>query len=182
MMNQAHHLKTIAAHAAFDETEAAHQQAMLTFVERYGDFYKRTLSVGHVTSSAWIIDPTCCHALMLHHKKLNRWLQPGGHVEDDATVLESALREAQEETGIAELRTVSDAIFDIDIHTIPANKREAAHPHFDIRYLFEASLDDAPEISDESNEVRWFTLEEIASINSEASIQRMILKTVRRQQ
>ncbi len=177
-MNQALHLRQIAAVTPLDDTEASHQQAMLSFVERHHDFYKRTLTTGHVTGSAWIINPACSHALMLHHKKLDRWLQPGGHIEEELDILNSALREAQEETGISDLKIVSDAIFDLDIHVIPANKKEAEHQHYDIRYLFEAELDATPAVSDESNDVRWFTLDEISKINSDASIQRMILKTI----
>ncbi len=177
-MNQTRHLEKIAALTPFDEAELSHQQAMLSFVGRHHDFYKRTLITGHVTGSAWIINPARTHALMLHHKKLNRWLQPGGHVEQEADVLNTALREAREETGILDLRVVNDAIFDLDIHTIPDNRKETEHQHYDIRYLFEAELDAIPAASDESNDVKWFTLEEIATINRDASIQRMILKTI----
>ncbi len=176
-MNQTHHLNKISAHTPFNKVEAAHQQSVLSFVQQHGDFYKRSLKKGHITGSAWIINPQYNHVLMLHHKKLDRWLQPGGHTEQDADVLATARREAQEETGILDLRTISDAIFDIDIHTIPGNKKEAEHLHYDIRYLFETALTTAPTVSDESNDVRWFTLEEIASSNDEASIARMILKT-----
>jgi len=177
-MNQLLLLENIAAHTPFDETEATHQQAIFSFVQNHRRFYKRTLATGHTTGSAWIINPAHTHALMLHHKKLDRWLQPGGHVEHDTNLLATALREAREETGIIDCRIVSEAIFDIDIHTIPANKKESEHQHYDIRYLFEANLDAIPTISDESNDVRWFTLEGIAASNDEVSIQRMILKTI----
>ncbi|MCF6324194.1 MAG: NUDIX hydrolase [Gammaproteobacteria bacterium] len=177
-MDQTKHLAIITAHHPFDKTELSFKQAILAFVQRHDDFYKRTLECGHVTGSAWIINPAHSHALMLHHKKLGHWLQPGGHIEQDSDVLAAALREAREETGIKNMRVVSDAIFDIDIHTIPANCREAEHLHFDIRYLFEISLDTMPVVSDESNDVRWFSLEEIAAINDDTSIQRMILKTI----
>jgi len=176
-MNQKQQLSTITAHSPIDEAEAIHQQAIYAFVESHPDFYKRRLTIGHVTASAWIINPACTHALLLHHKKLDRWLQPGGHIEEDIDVLAAALREAKEETGITNLTVASEKIFDIDIHTIPGNQKESEHQHFDIRYLFEAELDSIPVVSDESNDVRWFTLKEITSNNDEASIQRMVLKT-----
>ena len=177
-MDQTLHLEKIATLTPFDETEFSHQQAMLSFVERHDDFYKRTLVTGHITGSAWIINPAHTHALMLHHKKLDRWLQPGGHVEQEVDVLDTALREAREETGISDLRVVKDAVFDIDIHTIPENRKEREHQHYDIRYLLEAELNAIPAASDESNDVKWFTLDEIATINDDASIQRMIAKTI----
>jgi len=177
-MNQTLHLNKIAAHTPFDETESLHQKSTLSFVQRHHDFYKRSQTAGHVTGSAWIVNPAYTHALMLHHKKLDRWLQPGGHVEQEPDVLTTALREAQEETGLAGFKIVSGDIFDIDMHTIPANRNEAEHLHYDIRYLLETELNAIPSVSDESNEVRWFSLEEIAEINDEPSIQRMILKTI----
>jgi len=177
-MDQTKHLKILTAHSPFDEIESSFKQAILAFVQRHDNFYKRTLECGHVTASAWITNPQYTHALMLHHKKLNRWLQPGGHVEQDSDVSTAALREAREETGITNLQIIGDGIFDIDIHTIPANRKETEHQHFDIRFLLEAALEATPAVSDESNDVRWFTLDEIAAINGEASIQRMILKTI----
>jgi len=177
-MDQTLHLKKIAALTPFDEAESSHQRSILSFIERHHDFYKRTRVTGHITGSAWIINPARSHALLLHHKKLDRWLQPGGHIEHEPDVLATALREAREETGITNLRVISDGIFDIDIHTIPANRNEAEHQHYDIRYLLEAASDAIPAVSDESTDVRWFTLQEIAAINDDASIQRMILKTV----
>ncbi len=177
-MNQALHLRKILAHQPFDDVESAHQQAISSFIQAHQNFYARTLAVGHVTASAWVTNPEYTHALLLHHKKLDRWLQPGGHIESDPDVLTAALREAREETGITQLKIVNESIFDIDIHTIPENKKESEHQHYDIRYLFEADLNAIPTISDESNDVRWFMLEEITSSNDEASIQRMIKKTI----
>jgi len=177
-MDHTKHLTIITAHHPLNEIELSFKQATLAFVQHHDNFYKRTLECGHVTASAWITNPARSHALMLHHKKLDRWLQPGGHIEQDSDVLAAALREAKEETGINNMRVVSDAIFDIDIHMIPANSKEAEHQHFDIRYLFETALDTMPIVSDESNDVRWFSLEKIAIINDDTSIQRMILKTI----
>ena len=177
-MDQTYHINKLAAYTAFDDLELSHQQEMILFINEHHNFYNRTLEHGHVTGSAWITNPAYTHALMLHHKKLDRWLQPGGHVEQESKVLETALREAREESGISDLRMINDDIFDLDIHTIPANRKEGQHQHFDIRYLFEAALDAIPAISEESNDVRWFTLEEIATINDDTSIQRMIAKTI----
>lgn len=176
-MDQSYYLKQIAAHRPFDKTEAAHQSTMRSFVEQHADFYKRTLTIGHITSSSWIVNPARTHALLLHHKKLDCWLQPGGHIEQEHDVLSSALREAREETGIDELRVVSDAIFDLDVHTIPANRKEGEHQHYDIRYLFEADIAQTPTVSDESNDVRWFSLKSIEAFNRDPSITRMVAKS-----
>ena len=105
---------------------------------------------GHITTSAFIIDEAHTEILLLKHRSLNRWLQPGGHVEGDSSLLLSALREAHEETGIPENELKHIAVFedervpfDIDSHFIPANpkKEEDGHYHHDLRYVFEYTGD-----------------------------------------
>ncbi|MCC6208091.1 MAG: NUDIX domain-containing protein, partial [Gammaproteobacteria bacterium] len=88
----------------------------------------------------------------------------------------SALREAREETGLA-CRAVDAAIFDIDIHPIPARGPEAYHLHYDVRFLLEAGAGAQPEVSAESNAVRWFRLDEVAALGGGPSIERMVEKT-----
>ena len=109
-----------------------------------GQQFSRKNFTGHITASAFIINNEN-EILLLRHKALQRWLQPGGHVEEDGNLLTAALREAVEETGIAvDALTVVNVHadqyvpFDIDPHYIPANPRkdEAGHYHHDVRYLF----------------------------------------------
>ncbi len=126
---------------------------------------------GHITTSAFIVDTAHTEILLLKHKSLNRWLQPGGHVEGDDTLLLSALREAEEETGIpkAEMRNVSifanaEVPFDIDSHYIPANpkKQEDGHYHHDLRYLFEYTGDGNIIFNtDESTGLKWVKLADL---------------------
>ena len=127
---------------------------------------------GHITTSAFIVDPAHTKILLLRHKSLNRWLQPGGHVEGDDTLLLSALREANEETGIpkVEMKNIptfsnSEVPFDIDSHYIPANpkKQEDGHYHHDLRYLFEYTGDGNIIFNtDESTGLKWVKLDELA--------------------
>lgn len=107
--------------------------------------YTRKNFDGHITTSAFVVDAASAEILLLKHKSLNRWLQPGGHTEGDVSFMASALREAMEETGMTEsdlspyyIEEGSDVPFDIDSHHIPANlkKEEDAHYHHDLRYLF----------------------------------------------
>jgi 8-oxo-dGTP pyrophosphatase MutT (NUDIX family) len=151
---------------------------MHAFVAEFDDCFRRSLLIGHVTSSCWIVDPEHGRALLAWHKRLNRWLQMGGHVEpEDPTLLESALREAREESGLRSVRPVSPDIFDVDIHAIPARKSEPEHLHYDVRFLFEADPTEPLIVSAESRAVSWVPLPEVAARNPDPSMIRMVAKT-----
>ena len=131
---------------------------------------------GHFTASAFVLCPEGTHLLMIHHAKLARWLQPGGHVElADKTLLDAARREAVEETGVRLNDTAVPEIFDVDIHRIPARPREPAHLHFDVRYRLSARERSLTQ-SDEVNGVRWVPLEGVARLNEELSIARPVAR------
>jgi 8-oxo-dGTP pyrophosphatase MutT (NUDIX family) len=125
-------------------------------------FYRDHLP-GHITGSSWIIDESRQYTLLTHHRKLNRWLQPGGHADGDENIIRVCTREAEEETGLKSLRLFSADIFDLDIHTIPARKDFPQHLHYDVRLLFIASADEPLIISDESNDLAWIGCDELQS-------------------
>ena len=147
-----------------------------SFVEANTDCFSRELAIGHITGSAWILDSTGTRALLTHHKKLNIWVQLGGHADGDPDVEQVAYREAIEESGLDGLEFVDQELFDIDIHQIPARGHEAAHYHYDCRFLFRA-VDDHYTVSDESHDLQWVALDDMCSVTSEPSITRMVDKT-----
>jgi 8-oxo-dGTP pyrophosphatase MutT (NUDIX family) len=134
-------LASLRTHAPADAIEAGHLAVICAFVADQTAPFDRETFEGHVTASAFIVDPTRLFTLLVWHEKLARWLQPGGHCEktDDST-LAAAEREIEEETGLgqAQLTRIGDGIFDVDAHRIPARRDIPEHWHFDIRYLFEA--------------------------------------------
>ncbi|OIN57441.1 NUDIX hydrolase [Arsenicibacter rosenii] len=160
----------------FDENERAMWQETLSFVEQHPDCFERSLLTGHVTGSAWIVSPDRSQAVLIHHRKLDRWFQPGGHCDGDPDVAAVAMKEAGEETGLRSIRLVSPAIFDIDVHPIPAKGAVPAHLHYDIRFLLEADPDEAFQDSDETNDVKWVKFGEMADFTDSESILRMIRK------
>src|SRR5437773_8684321 len=113
-------------------------EALRQFVEANVDCFERSLQIGHITGSAWIVDRDRTHALLTRHRKLNKWLQLGGHADGDPDILRVALREAREESNLDAIRPVSEAIFDVDIHLIPERAGEPEHLHYDVRFLLEA--------------------------------------------
>jgi 8-oxo-dGTP pyrophosphatase MutT (NUDIX family) len=162
--------------------EARVRDEITEFVREHHDCFLRELLVGHVTGSAWVVDKTLSRVLLTHHRKLNKWLQLGGHCDGEYDVLQVAIREAVEESGVFDIVPFSSDIFDIDIHAIPeranaAGAIEPAHFHYDVRFILVAD-DEAPlKVSAESHDLRWLSLDEISSLTQEESILRMVAKT-----
>lgn len=176
-MKQEPLLQLLSKHQPIDSHEQEMLERIVVFVHEHENFYSRDLLVGHLTGSAWIVDETFSHALLLHHGKLNKWLQPGGHIEDDAEMLAAAMREAREETGVA-VRPHSPAIFDVDIHGIPARPNEPAHFHYDIRFWLIADKAAPLVVTSESKDLAWVALQEIETLTQEESVLRMVRKTI----
>lgn len=160
--------------------EAGHEAAMLAeffpFISAHPDCLWRTCLEGHLTASAWIVDVTRSRTLLTHHRKLDRWLQLGGHVDGEADLLAAALREAREESGLTVLRAVSAEVFDVDRHLIPACKTEPEHWHFDVRFLIEADASEPIQLSEESNDLAWVPLVDLTRYSTEESLARMARK------
>lgn len=137
------------------------------------DAFLRTHLPGHYTGSAFIVDKHKTHTLLVHHAKLNRWLQPGGHADGEQALANVALREANEETGVMNLELLEPSIYDLDIHLIPARRDFPAHDHYDVRYLFVGSMADTIIVSEESHDVRWIQLDDLEKFNNEPSVLRL---------
>jgi 8-oxo-dGTP pyrophosphatase MutT (NUDIX family) len=157
------------------EKELKFVQRFLSLLEHPRCFYKDHLP-GHITGSAFIIDLEGKLTLLTLHAKLKKWLQPGGHADGEENVLNVALRETEEETGIKNPQ-VLPGIFDIDIHPIPAFNGFPQHDHYDIRFLFKVSREDSIKISDESIDLAWKPLSDIPQLtNNSSSMVRMAEK------
>lgn len=130
---------------------------------------------GHITGSAWLLDGAGVRALLTHHRKLDKWLQLGGHSDGDPDTLAVALREAHEESGLA-VGALDRAILDLDIHQIPARGTQPAHFHFDVRYLLQVSGAETFAVSNESHELAWVGEGELESFSREWSVLRMAHK------
>ncbi|MFD1140318.1 NUDIX hydrolase [Larkinella insperata] len=171
-------LNLLLNHQPADENEQRMLEQTIQFVQNHADCFERHLQIGHVTGSAWIVSPDRQKVVLLHHAKLDRWFQPGGHADGDPDVLAVALREAEEETGLLDLNVIGPGIFDVDVHTIPARQNEPEHLHYDIRFLLEAATDHPFIRTRETKDVRWVAYGEIESLTSEKSILRMKNKVI----
>lgn len=162
-------------------TEAGYVHRVRRFVEQHENCFDRLPWPGHMTGSAWVVNPARDKVLLMHHRKHNQWFQFGGHADGDSNILRVAQREVQEETGLPPeaIKLLSYNIFDVDIHTIPASDTAPAHMHFDIRFLVE--IDDSIPVpgNTESHEILWVPLEEVTRFNNNLSTCRMLEKSRR---
>ncbi len=163
-------------HRPADPLEAEMLTATLAFAERELRCLEAAFAPGHITASAWVIDGA--HVLLTHHRKLGQWFQLGGHLEPGETVLDGALREAREESGLPGVQAASTEIFDVDVHLIPARASAAAHYHYDVRFLLGASRETPLVTSAESRSLAWVPLDEAHRFNASESILRMVRKSL----
>ncbi len=171
-------LSLLKSHRPVNKAESQMLHETIAFVEKHADCFERSLQDGHITGSAWILNPERTHVLLIHHVKLDKWLQPGGHCDGDPDTLQVSMKEALEETFLV-TRPLSDAIFDVDNHTIPQRREIPAHIHYDIRFLLEADkAGEEMEGNEEVHTMRWIPLDKVHEYNPGDSILRMVQKTV----
>jgi len=178
-MKRAGVLQLLCAHLdrPLDAHEAAMTAQIVAFVEAHEDCFERGCLPGHLTGSAWVVDPARTRVVLTHHRKLDRWLQLGGHADGETELRGVALREAREESGLTRLRALESEVFDVDAHRIPARGPVPEHWHFDLRFLIEADPAEPLVVSDESHAVAWVPLDEVPRRNPSESMARMLRKT-----
>jgi 8-oxo-dGTP pyrophosphatase MutT (NUDIX family) len=173
-------LNSLHAYALQWPAEADCAHAFGAFLQSGPAVFERRCLAGHFTGSAWLVSADGERVLLMHHRKLGRWLQPGGHADGDADLARVALREAQEETGVADLR-VEEGIFDIDGHRIPARADEPEHWHYDVRHVVRAGADERLTVNEESHALAWREVADVAAdAGLDASLRRMAGKWLAR--
>jgi 8-oxo-dGTP pyrophosphatase MutT (NUDIX family) len=144
--------------------------------------FHRETRTGHFTGSAWLVSADGERVLLMHHRKLRRWLQLGGHADGNADLASVALREAEEESGLTGLHVLPE-IFDMDLHVIPARRDEPEHWHYDVRYVVVAGGSEAFTVNEESLDLAWRPVAELAvDPATDPSLRRMAAKWLARDQ
>ena len=159
-----------------DDAEAHNVESVVSLLTRSAHPFSRgQFDPGHVTASCYIVDPDG-RLLLHHHRRLERWLQMGGHVEADEITSAAALREGREESGLPDLM-LDGAILDVDVHAIPESKGDPRHHHFDVRYIAHTAAPHSVTMDDEeSNDLAWFTLERAEELMNAPESSRVIRK------
>lgn len=131
---------------------------------------------GHFTAGAFVTDRHVERVLLIHHGKLDIWVQPGGHIEpSDATVLGAAMREATEETGVVGLDPGDGELFDVDVHPIPRRGDAPPHRHYDLRFHLVTDCE-VVHLTDEVKGVRWTPLDDVPFLTTDPSVMRPVGK------
>lgn len=148
-----------------DGDATSYDTALAALSQRRPMWPRTEFSPGHFTASGFVISPDRDSILLIHHGKLGRWLQPGGHIEaDDDTVEAAARREVAEETGIADLVRVGSSLIRIDAHPIPSHGHEPAHIHIDLAFGFIAATDRIGPL-DEVVDAKWVLFGDLAAFD-----------------
>ena len=167
-----------------DSWDKSYQESCLAdmrkLVASSDNYLLRENHFAHFTASAMVVSKDLKRVVLLHHKKLEKWLQPGGHADGDADLAQVALKEASEETGIVNLKLFENSMgivpIDLDIHEIPARKSDPSHYHYDVRFLIQATDSEKLVINHESNALKWLSFEEVREQTDERSVIRMLDK------
>jgi len=173
-------LGAIEAYEAADASERASVDRIRELLRTRADPFTRG-HPEHVTASAVVAHPASGRFLLVRHRRLERWLQPGGHIEaQDASTLDAARREALEETGVEGLEApFGDRILDVDVHTIPPKSALPGHVHYDVRHLLtaveRAESSPAPEVLAGA----WLSIDEAVARGADESLLRALRKAVR---
>ncbi len=151
------------------------QAQLLAFVQDTPDCLYRTHLAGHLTASAFVLDQSLEKVLIIHHKKLDRWLQPGGHADGDPDLLAVAQKEVEEETGLL-TKPLQTHFFDLDIHLIPERKDVPEHFHYDLRYLLIERSGSVLQGNEEVNGLKWVKVSDLEQYFVDRSVLRMAEK------
>lgn len=161
------------AYQSPEASERAARDRFLALLDTEPRCFWRDAFPAHFTASCWLVSADGERALLMHHRKLDRWLQPGGHADGDADLPQVALREAHEETGLDALSVQPD-LFDLDAHVIPARGAEPEHWHFDVRFVVRATGSEQFQANGESRAMAWRAVSSLAEdAGLDPSIRRM---------
>ena len=173
--------KALEKFCPWNEQEARDQEEILARLARGEALYTRENTAAHVTASGWVVSPDRKQVLMAYHNLYDSWAWLGGHADGERDLLKTAMREVIEESGLTEVKPVSEEIYSVEILTVNGHEKHgsyvSSHLHLNVTYLLEADpvlpVHNKP---DENRRVAWFSLEEAVKRSSEPWIRERIYK------
>ena len=167
--------KQIQNYKPYNEQEKDDQEMMLTYIETFADVLTRENKMCHFTASNWIVNKEKTKVLMAYHNIYQSWAWTGGHADGDCDLLQVALKEAKEETGLKNLKILQNDIYALQILTVDSHVKNGkfvpAHLHLDCCFLLEADEKEALTIKkDENSGVKWVNMSEVLEMTSEKNM------------
>lgn len=164
--------KQIENYMPYNAQEAKDQEIILRYMDTFDNLLTRENEFAHFTSSAWVVNKDRTKVLMAYHNIYQSWSWVGGHADGEANLLRVALKETQEETGLANIKPITETMYSIEILGVPAHEKRgkhvATHVHLNVTYLIEANEDELTHIKpDENSDIKWFPLEEAIAASTE---------------
>ena len=156
----------------YNEQEEKDKEIMLKYINTFDDVLTRNNEFGHFTASSWVVNKEKTKVLMIYHNIYKSWAWTGGHADGDSNLLQVALKEAREETGLTNLNVLSDGIYSLEIVTVDSHMKRGkyvpSHLHLDCCFLLEADEGEAVRIKeDENSGVKWVDINSVIEITKE---------------
>ena len=156
----------------YNEQEEVERKIMLKYINDFDDVLTRQNEYGHFTSSAFVLNKERTKILMIYHKIYNSWAWTGGHSDGDSDLLYVAMKEAKEETGIKNVKPISEDIYSLELITVNGHEKRGkyvgSHVHLNVTYLLEADENEDIRIKeDENSGVKWFPIDKVLEASSE---------------
>ena len=174
-------IRQIEAYRPFNEQEERDRETILQMLRTVDNIFLRDNLLAHMTASAWVTDPARKQILMAYHNLYNSWAWLGGHADGNEDLLQVAVREVREESGIDRVRPVTEEIFSLEVLTVDGQKKRGvyvpSHLHLNVTYLLEADSREQVRVkADENSAVGWFSLNEAVERSTEPWFQARIYR------
>ena len=165
-------IRQIERYTPFNEQESADKATLLNFLHQDTDISRRDNLIAHLTASAWVVNPERNKVLMAYHNLYNSWAWLGGHADGNFDLAAVAEQEAREESGLTDVRLVSDDILSLEILTVDGHEKKGkyvpSHLHLNVTYLLEADPNAPIRIKeDENSQVGWIDFDDIVNKSTE---------------
>ena len=165
----------------YNEQEASDKELMLEYIDKFEDVLTRKNKMCHFTASNWIVNKDRTKVLVIYHNIYKSWAWTGGHADGDSDLLHVAIKEAEEETGLNNLKLLSDGIYGLQILTVDSHikrgKFVSSHLHLDCCFLLEANEEEKLRIKeDENSGVKWVEIDKVTKLTNEEKMKPIYIK------
>ena len=178
--------REIEEYKPYNEQEEQDKKVILKYIDTFDDVLTRNNEFGHFTASSWVLNKDKTKVLMIYHNIYKSWAWTGGHSDGDSNLLNVAIREVKEETGVKDVKPISDDIFSLEIICVNGHvkrgKYVSSHVHLNVTYLLEADEDEELKIKeDENSGVRWVDIDKAVELSNEAWMKGIYKKLIEKQ-